>query len=213
MHKKIFIILLIIILVVIAIITRNYFKEKSRQNFLSRLKGQIVFTKRNKDGIADIWKINANGTGAVMLYHNQDKVNSNSLYPEWSADGLKIYFNAMKDGKWRVFKMDANGKNVKVAENPVGYHNREGVSWLSRESSIIVKKGSVYYRNKNGQEIKVYNHRFYGTKFNIGAEEASWGPHKEYIIFQADGHIIIADKNGKSVKLTSGSDPDWKGAE
>ena len=33
---------------------------------------------------------------------------------------------------------------------------------------------------------------------------------KEYIIFELEGFITIADKNGRLTKLTKGSAPDWK---
>jgi len=211
--RKVFAILLLIIILLIAgFVIYKQIKKTQEQKFLSQLKGEVVFTRRNADGVFDIWKINANGTGEVMLFHNEDKVNSHCLFPEWSDDGKKIYFKAMRNGEWKNFEMSNNGENVNIISDiPGDYRNPEGVSQRSREEDIIVREGDIYYLDENGHEIKVRDFIGpYSQDYNPGSMEASWSPDKKYIIFESGGYIMIADKNGNSAKLTKGSQPDWK---
>ena len=213
--RKVFAILLLIIILLIAgFVIYKQIKKTQEQKFLSQLKGEVVFIRRNADGAFDIWKINANGTGEVMLYHHNyggKAANFNCSFPQWSDDGSKIYFIAMgNNDEWRVFEMDEDGKNVQVAKNSADYENPEGGSRLSREDDIVVKEGDIYI-NKNGQEVKIYDHKgYYNQDYAPGASEVSWSPDKKYIIFNEGGYIMIADKNGNSAKLTKGSQPDWK---
>lgn len=191
-------------------------KEKERHEFLSKLKGEIVFLKRDKEGILNIWKINANGTGERWLYkHNYGgkAANFNCGFPEWSKDGTKIYFQALdKNGKLQIYEMNPDGKNVRIAENPVDYSKKDGVSRVTRADDILVKEGNIYIYNKKGVPKLIFKHKGpYDPAYNPGAEEVDWSPDKKYIIFVYNfGRIMIADREGNVVELTKGMDPDWK---
>ena len=185
---------------------------KTDKEFLSQLKGEIVFTRRNDEGISDIWKINANGTGERLLYHNDKNLfKTDSRNPLWSNDGSKIYFISFdKNKKQQIYEMDADGGNVKLAKNP----DRIPLSGseISREKSIKGLNGNLYI-TQNNKKIQVFKHSGYYDQdfsYSTGAREASWSPDKKYIIFEVDGFITVADKNGRITKITEGNAPDWK---
>ncbi|HEX7456398.1 MAG TPA: hypothetical protein VF303_02945, partial [Candidatus Nanoarchaeia archaeon] len=81
--------ILIITIIIIAAIASVFYWHRSRSSltdkaFLSNLKGEIVYTFREKDGVSNVYKISANGVGKKLIYHNEDKTNSNSFLPVWS---------------------------------------------------------------------------------------------------------------------------------
>ena len=180
---------------------------KTDKEFLSQLKGEIVFTRRNDEGISDIWKINANGTGERLLYHN-DKNKTRTSFPCWSLNGSKIYFLMydLINKKQQIYEMDADGKNVKLAVNPDKIPL--DVNWNSRDEDIKVIRGDLFIII-NGQKKMIYDARYDG-KFYMGVSHASWSSDKKYIIFEVDGFIAVADKNGRITKITEGNAPDWK---
>ena len=215
-QKILLILLILIILLAGAFTVHKINQNKKDKEFLSKLTGEVVFTRRDKSGVSNIWKINANGTGEVMLFHN-DKYggpakNFNSGSPQWSKDGTKIYFRSMdKDNKSKIFEMDFDDKNVKALEkNPTDY-KLDDIRHFSREKDIIVREGDIYYINKNNQEIKIYNFKGpYSQDFNPGVTEASWSPDKKYIIFNGPRGLMIVDLQGNTAKLTSGINGNWK---
>jgi len=207
--KKIIIISLVIVIILI-FFCYQYFQR----DHLKYLKGEIVYTKRNNTGCLGIYKISANGLNKKLLYQNNDSLNCNSSFPQWSEDGTKIYFTAMENKKWKRFVMDSDGNNVKVLEN----QTVPMITIGSREEDIIISEGNIYYNSK-----KIYSFKDYDGKFNMGAEESSWSPDKEYIVFTLSdfnvlsffgkdtSKIMIIDKDGLNLrKLTDGSGADWK---
>ncbi len=188
--------------------------ETRQAEFRKTLKGEIVFVRR--DGLyLNIYKINADGTGEKMIYHHENKLNSNASHPEWSEDGSKIYFSAMEGVDWeniksRKFMIDVDGSNAQLL--PKGTEFRLGItSQRSREKDIIVKLGSLYYINEAGKEISLYYHKNFDPDLNPGVWDASWSPDKKYIIFYLDDYITIISKDGaKTAKIAKGAEPDWK---
>ena len=187
---------------------KKYQYSQDREQFLSKLKGQVVFTRRNSEGVSDIWKINANGTNEEMVFHNDFGVPS--WVPQLSDNREEIYFISFdKNKKEIIYKTDKDGKNIEIATKPSGYNLDDTSKW-TRDDDIIHKDGDLFIQ-KNNQEIKIYNFKLpYNQDYNPGASEASWSPDKKYIIFQAQGYVMIADLNANYFKLTAGKSPDWK---
>jgi len=208
--KKLIILLIILILVLLAgiFLFKKYQYSQDREQFLSKLKGQVVFTRRNSEGVSDIWKINANGTNEEMVFHNDFGVPS--WVPQLSDNREEIYFISFdKNKKEIIYKTDKDGKNIEIATKPSGYNLDDTSKW-TRDDDIIHKDGDLFIQ-KNNQEIKIYNFKLpYNQDYNPGASEASWSPDKKYIIFQAQGYVMIADLNANYFKLTAGKSPDWK---
>jgi len=217
MLKKLFIVFAVIIGIVVLVVAALFIsswtsRPKTDKEFLSQLKGEVVFTRRYAEGVSDIWKINANGTGEVMLFHNDSNpFKADALSPLWSKDGKKIYFISFDNNKKEIIlEIDDNEKNINIIKNP-DRKPSTGSEW-SREKDIRVFNGDIYII-KDGQEVRIFKHSGYYNQDYVagsGASEASWSPDKEYIIFEVEGFITIINKNGKITKLTKGSAPDWK---
>ncbi|MBU4360787.1 hypothetical protein KKA66_02985, partial [Patescibacteria group bacterium] len=202
----------IIVLAIAVFIIWNFATApKTDKEFLSQLKGEVVFTRRNSDSVSDIWKINANGTGEVMLFHNE-KDKTRTSFPCWSLSGDKIYFflyDLIKKEK-QIYEMNTDGTDIKLAVNPDP--KPEDFTQFSRKKDIKEFKGDLFI-TQNGQEVQIFKHSgYYDQDFaaGSGAREASWSPDRQYIIFEADGTVVVADKTGHLTKITAGGTPDWK---
>lgn len=211
--KKLIILFIILILVFSTgiFLFKKYKYSQDRQHFLSILPGKVVFTRRNSDGVSDIWKINANGTDEQMVFHNElNDFLTDSRKPQWSDDNGKIYFLSFdKNKKEIIYEFDINTKNTKITSRPSDYKLDDTKKWV-RDSDITHREGDLFIL-ENNSEIKIYNHIGpYNQDYMSGASEASWGPNKKYIIFQAQGYIMIADLNANVFKLTSGDSPNWR---
>lgn len=201
--------LLILFMAIGAILFYQSYKSKiADKNALKKLNGEIVYTHRDGD-ISNIYKIDANGENKKILFHNTDSVNSNCVYPAWSDDGSKIYFYAMKNGEWRNFSINEDGSNVVVGSELASMP----VSMPSRENDIFVNQadGSIYLKNMNNERVQIYSNKSSGFQKSVFLYEASWSPDKKFIIFVPGNDILVADKEGaKVLKITEGSNPDWK---
>jgi len=214
MLKKIFIGLLVFAGLIILVGTALFIwargsAPKTDKEFLSQLKGEIVFTRRNDEGISDIWKVSANGTEEMLLYHNDSNpFKTDSRNPLWSANKEKIYFISFdKNKEKQIYEMDTDGKNVRLAENPDRIPSE--VIQRSGEAGIKEIKGDLFIV-ENGQEKLIYDAKYDG-KFNTGVSHASWNPDKKYLIFIDNRYtILIANTKGRITKLADGEAFDWK---
>lgn len=195
----------IIALVLLIAINVFIYQKKEEQDFLNTLQGTIVYTYRTDNYVSDVYTISANGRNKKLIYHNTDAVNSNSSYPMWFQNGTKIHFTAMKNGRWKTFSIDEDGKNLTELDEPPYI-----MSFPSRAKDIKVQWGGVYYIDINGNRNKVYynNKNYYP---NQDATEANWSPDKKYIIFAVNGGVMVTNIEGThAVEVTKGLDPDWK---
>jgi Tol biopolymer transport system component len=64
---------------------------------------------------ADIYVMNADGSGTRKLTHNAGR----NAEPAWSPDGRKIAFRSTRDGNREIYVMNANGSNQRnLSRNP-----------------------------------------------------------------------------------------------
>ncbi|MDQ3547569.1 MAG: hypothetical protein M3439_02015, partial [Chloroflexota bacterium] len=68
---------------------------------------QIAFTSI-RDGNAEIYLANADGSGLTRLTDNPDA----DFEPAWSPDGARIAFVSVRDGQQHLYVMNADGSNV-----------------------------------------------------------------------------------------------------
>ena len=62
-----------------------------------------------RDGNAEIYVMNADGTGVTRL----TRTPADEGYPAWAPDGRTISFDSDRDGNFDVFAMDPDGRNVR----------------------------------------------------------------------------------------------------
>src|SRR3954454_4497623 len=66
--------------------------------------GKLAF-ENFRDGNAEIYVTNADGTGQARLTENP----AFDGLPAWSADGTKLVFSSDRDGDFEIFSMNADG--------------------------------------------------------------------------------------------------------
>ncbi len=120
--------------------------KDSRQ--LMSEKSQILFSSR-RDGKAEIYIMNADGTGQTNLTNNPEW----DAWPFWSPDGSKIAFESFRDGNFEIYIMNPDGTELKnLTNNPAG--DRIG-PWSPDGSKIAFMsdrdgKRTIYVMNADG---------------------------------------------------------------
>lgn len=66
------------------------------------------------DARADLWKVRSDGTGAVNLTPDSK---ANDGFPHFSPDGEWLAFRSGRDGNFEIYRMDADGSNVRNLTN------------------------------------------------------------------------------------------------
>ena len=69
----------------------------------------VVFTRLDTEGNGEIWRINADGTGAKRLTNTS----GDNAFPAWSPGGSRIVFASNRYGSYDIFTMDLNGGTVR----------------------------------------------------------------------------------------------------
>jgi tol-pal system beta propeller repeat protein TolB len=70
-----------------------------------------------RDGNAEVYSMNANGTGVTRLTNTPGF----DIAPVYSPDGKKIAFASERDGNGEIYVMNVDGTNVKRLTNFAGY--------------------------------------------------------------------------------------------
>jgi TolB protein len=87
--------------------------------------GSQLVVQSNETGNAEIFKMNADGTGKVNLTNNP----ANDGWPRWSADGTRIIFHSNRSGNFEIWSMDPFGGNlVNLTNSPATSDNTPEVS-------------------------------------------------------------------------------------
>ena len=68
---------------------------------------KIAYTTMQKNGEINIFTINADGTGLKQLTYRS----RHNEAPSWSPDGTMIVFSSDRDGRKRLYVMNADGRN------------------------------------------------------------------------------------------------------
>lgn len=74
--------------------------------------GKVLFVS-NRDGNAQVYVMNANGSGQQALTVGP----AENTEPAWSSDGKRIAFTSYRDGNADIYVMDADGTNQKRLTN------------------------------------------------------------------------------------------------
>src|SRR3989442_11795477 len=81
--------------------------SRSAQAAFPGTNGLIAFTS-DRDGNAEIYTMNADGTGQTNLTNNPFF----DCCPAWSPDGTRIAFTSNRDGNVEIYVMNADGTGV-----------------------------------------------------------------------------------------------------
>lgn len=157
--------------------------------------GKIAFVS-NRDGNAEIYVIDADGTDLVNLSNNA----ADDYYPRWSPDGTKIAFVSYRDIATEIYVMDADGTN------PVNVSNNTNLdlepSWSPDGTKIAFwstgkdnpELADIYIMDADGMnQVKVSDNAAHNAGFRwspdgtkIAYESISNG-NREVYVMNADG--------------------------
>jgi len=160
---------------------------------------RIVFTS-NRDGSAQIYLMNTDGTNQTRLTNNQ----TNDEFPRWSPNNSRIVFQSDRDhpfsGAFDIYAMNADGSSQ---TRLTGDANDDSVPVWSPDGSRIAFQGArnganyqVYVMNADGSnQVNINNDAFNDT-------QPSWSPDGSRIAFASDrdhsgaNSIYVMNSNG-----------------
>jgi Tol biopolymer transport system component len=175
--------------------------------------GKIAFGS-DRDGSAEVWVMNANGSGQAGLTNQATAPNSQ---PAWSPDGAKIAFLSTRNGGNEIFTMNADGTGQTRLTNGAS-GQRFAPSWSPDGTKIAFEMDfagdwQIWTMNADGTgQIKLTNNS------DINADPA-WSPDGTKIAFYSsrdDGqhyeiYRINADGTGQT-RLTNNAAYDYQPA-
>jgi Tol biopolymer transport system component len=113
--------------------------------------GKIVF-RTNRDGNAEIYTMNSDGTNRVDLTRNP----AEDVDPRWSPDGSRIVFASNRSGNYEIYTMNGDGTGV----TPLTYTSADTrrPAWTS-DGRILFQSGAfsnraIYGMNADGTGLQ-----------------------------------------------------------
>ena len=113
--------------------------------------GKIVF-RTNRDGNAEIYTMNPDGTDRVDLTRNP----AEDVDPRWSPDGRQIVFASNREGNYEIYTMNADGTGVTRLTHTPADDRRP--AWTA-DGRILFHSGSfasrtIYRMNPDGSDVQ-----------------------------------------------------------
>ena len=158
--------------------------------------GRIAF-ESTRDGNAEIYVMNADGTGQTRLTHNE----AQDVGPSWSPDGRRIAFESTRDGNAEIYVMNADGSGqTRLTHNEA---RDVGPSWSPDGRRIAFTSerdgnGEIYVMNADGSGQTRLTHN------EADDWHPSWSPDGRRIAFNSyrdgnwDIYVMNADGSGQT---------------
>lgn len=175
--------------------------------------GRIVFAS-DRDGNAEIYLMNADGSGVTRLTNDP----ATDYMPALSPDGSKIAFTSDRSGELEIYIMNSNGTGATLVGNRSGYNYAP--AWSPDGSKIAYVSSEFGYR-----EIFVMNADGSNqVALALNGDRPAWSPDGSKIVFHAvtgkagtperNEEIFIMNADGSNkVQLTTNpaadERPDW----
>ncbi len=137
---------------------------------------KIVFTS-DRDGNAEIYIMNPDGTGQINLTRHK----ASDFQPAWSPTGTQILFASTREGMSNLYLMDADGANVKKVFND--FRSRSAPAWSPDGRQIS------YIRDDGARELYIasLNEKIEKRIAAVGRFDgySNWAPDGTKIVFDA----------------------------
>ena len=153
-----------------------------------------------KDGDAEIWVCDLEGSNAKTLTNN----NAIDNMPNWLPDGKGLIFGSTRTGVWQIWRMDEDGRNaiqlthhVNGAWCPEISPKGDRVAYLIKKRKERVSKAPEYDLgvvsvDGKGHEIIIRGQRILSHV---------WGPTGNTLAYSVPGQMIIYDhKRRESIR-------------
>jgi Tol biopolymer transport system component len=181
---------------------------------MAAVSGEKIAFVSNRDGIDNIYVMNADGTNPIRLTSNGGN------YPAWSPDGSRLVFSSNRDNALadEIYVMNADGTNpTRLTNNAVV---DTWPAWSPDGSRIVYSSGDwdnveIYVMNADGTNpTRLTDNPDYGNF------EPAWSPDGSRIAFTSGwlpglwGEIYVMNADGTNpIRLTDNSFrnrlPEW----
>jgi dipeptidyl aminopeptidase/acylaminoacyl peptidase len=157
--------------------------------------GKIVI-RSNRDGNAEIYSMNADGSNRIDLTRNP----SEDVDPRWSPDGSQIVFASNRGGDFAIYIMNADGSNVRLVTSAVPNAHRPT---MTADGKIVFQSGffpnrALYIVAVDGSGLTRL------TPLDSDNAYAAAAPHNDRIAFsrfQGDTQsLYVMKENGTGVQ-------------
>ena len=172
--------------------------------------GKIAFYS-DRDGNAEIYVMNADGTGQTNLTNNP----AHDYSPAWSPDGTKIAFVSARDGHGEIYVMNADGSS----QTRLTPSDDSDPAWSPDGTKFaFTYLGEVWVMNADGTGQTKLISPVVGTFGGYSA--ADWSPdgtkialHRSHSNTNVEIYVINADGSGLIALTSNGVNtrfPNWK---
>jgi len=153
--------------------------------------GTAIIFSRVDGSRADLWRMAADGTGAVKL----TDAPGNHSDAQWSPDGTRILFKSDRDGQTEIYVMNSDGSgqsrltdNPALDAQPSWSPDGSRIIWASnRDAGNTPLNWEIYAMDSDGANtVRLTQHE------NLDAMP-SWSPDGESIVFASNRHDATAD--------------------
>ena len=165
--------------------------------------GKLVF-ETNRDGNAEIYTMNADGTDRVDLTRNP----ADDTDPRWAADGRRIVFASDRSGNHQIYTMNADGSGVTRVTHDLNDDRRP--TWTA-DGRILFQNGdfpnrAIYSINADGNRLRQLTP---ASSDNATAAAAPRGGRIAFSSTRGDGtqRLYTANADGSATQLVLPSPP------
>jgi Tol biopolymer transport system component len=161
--------------------------------------GSFRNAEGNPAGAADIYVMNADGTGSLTQLTNTPWEDND---PEWSPDGTKIVFKSTRDtqtsAREEIYTMSSDGSGVKRLTQTSGWQSDHDPSWSPGSDKIVFMRfeGSKAWTDttnfaEDWEELTPWNVHVVDLNGNVqrltDSDSSGWG----VTLFSADASNIL----------------------
>lgn len=163
------------------------------QEVLDELKGRIIYTKRDDDGILKIYTAYANLENEKLLYEHHDSIdNGNIIRIQYDETNDSLLFEAYDDNleDWGLFQLDSDLNVTPLGLLATDVEKEWSSTTSNSEYEVISENGDLYLSNlsTNQQTLLKNFHGIFDIKFSPGYSPLAISKDGTFVFFSYSKH-------------------------